>query len=52
MAAPHVISMELGLSEEGGDVVIVKSILDLVVLATNCPDQSPISEQAKLVRDG
>ena len=46
------IGVELGLLEESGDVVIVKSILDLVVLASNCLDQSPISEQAKLMRDG
>ena len=50
--SPHVVSMELGFLEQGGDVVVVQSILDLVARASLASYQAPLPEQSKLVRNG
>lgn len=42
----------LGLLEQGGHVVVVQVVLDLVAAAPDCPDQPAVTEQAELVRYG
>lgn len=50
--APDVVGMELRLLEEGGHVVIVEPVLDLVVLSADGLNQPAIAQEAELVRNG
>lgn len=46
---PDVVGMELRLFEEGGHVVVIEPIFDLVVLSANGFHQPAISQEAELV---
>ena len=46
------IGVELRLFEEGGDVVIVDSVLDAVAVPPHGFHQAPISKETQLVRNG
>ena len=51
-ASPHVVGVELGLLEEGGHMVIVEPVLDLIVLPPDGLHQATVAQETQLMRNG
>jgi len=47
-----VVGVVFGLFEQGGDVVVVDAVLDLIAGAAGGRDEVPVAQEAQLVRDG